>query len=294
MKRLARLLLICVVITTATTSCFKKASPEDEVRAFTSHFAQKLALGQIDSVKSTYPEVILAGSFKGLSPDTIIVIPTNTPGKYVVKFAPDVILSVLRSENGDMSIAESRGLFAFPANKVEFAKKTGLWNDSVNDAAMARRLNDQDFVNYVKKTKSVRPKDIITVGRYVSNGNTGYYPVTNNTDVTLRGADYKFIVSSSQVNYISDGYGIDDIVTRTVEEQGMDIAPHQTVQYPADRFYSFVAGPGAPLKKIKNIKFTISESKVQEMFAPYTGNEYSEYLTVKKAMAGAGTAAPRK
>ena len=247
-----------------------KANPENEVRAFGKNFVEKLSANQLDSLKAAYPDIVNADSIAPIQSDTIIVVET-APGQYDMTLAEGVTLKVNRAEDGNVSVTESKGLFVFPADKVDIAKKTGMWNDSLNDARLNERMKNEDFFKFVKDLLKNKTKNIITVGKYVDtsasmggNGRFGYNTLKNNTDVDIDASDYSIV-------YYEFDFDIEEYKTRP----GKPIPAHGSIKLESSGGTMF----GEYFEKIK---WKLSEEKKAEKFAAYTGNEYQEYLNSKK------------
>ena len=60
--------------------------------------------------------------------------------------------------------------------------------------------------------------------------------------------------------------------THSKTRQGIPIPPHGTVTFKTIEMADYS-------EKVKGIKFKLSAKQMQEKFAPYTGNEYQEYLS---------------
>ena len=255
----------------------RKAAQESEVRDYGKYFIEKLAANQIDSIKDTYPDIVKSVSLVPVKSDTVIVVESE-PGKFDVTLAEGITLKVNRSEEGQITVAESKGLFAFPEDKVKLAKKTGMWDDSLSDAQLAERMNDKDFFNWVKKNKTVNKNKLISftdfkespgqdpMGNYARDG---YHYLTNNTDVEINGNDYSMIYE--------DGEFWGDTGERSSKKTkaGKTIPPHGKVKVMATAGYH-------SWSYLKSIKWKLSQEQLQEKFAPYTGKEYQEYLDSKK------------
>ena len=128
----------------------KKLTPEDEVRNYGKNFVEKLSANQLDSLTASYPDLVNAESLVPVQSDTILVAET-APGQFNVTLAEGITLKVNRSDDGNITVTESKGLFTFPDDKIELAKKTGMWDDNLSDDQLNDRLKDDDFFDYLKK-----------------------------------------------------------------------------------------------------------------------------------------------
>ena len=257
-------------------SCGKKATPEDEVRNYGKYFVEKLSANQLDSLIDTYPDLSLADSIVPLQSDTIIIA-ESTPGNYEVTLMDGVALKVNRNDDGKITVTESRGLFAFPADKVEVAKKTGMANDSISDIALANRMKDNDFFEFINKQIEEKKNSLLSYNKkltitkspaYMLDTGSGYYTVTNNTDKDIKGSDYNMIFK-----YTYLGMGITSSSTRS--ETGKDIPAKGSVRIPKN--YT-----GHDFVEFKGIKINIPEEELLSNYIPFTGKEYQEYLDSKK------------
>ena len=257
----------------------KLLTPEEEVRKFGSYFVEKISAGQLDSIKDFYPEISIADSIVQLKSDTIKVLEI-APGQYDVTLAEGVNLKINRSEEGKITVSESKGLFAYPADKMGIAKKTGMWEDNLTDAQLNERLKDEDFFKFIKKSKTVNDKKIISVGQVQPNDKNiescgfcdGHLIITNQTDVFISGDDYELV---NKVGYQGQATDYDDGYSEFgSHEKGKDLEPYGKARYEAEW--------GFRVYNNYRIKWKLTKEQLQEKFAPFTGNEYREYLDLKK------------
>lgn len=255
----------------------QKTSPEDEVRNYGKYFTEKMAANQLDSLTNSYPDIAKADSIMPIRSDTIIVV-ESAPGQYDLTLAEGITLKVNRTYDGIISVTESKGLFAFPADKVEIAKKTGMWDDNLSDAQLNERMKDESFGDYLKKVKTIKTSNIISIGKlkepeeiYGIMDTT--QPLTNLTDIPIDAKDYSVVVEY-QWQYPATEWD-DGFTSGKFIDKGKNIPAKGTVNYPMEtgfRGYSQIVG----------IKWNLSPKELQEKFAPYTGKEYQEYLDSKK------------
>ena len=252
--------------------------PEEKVRIFGSYFVEKVLSGQLDSIKAFYPEISMADSIVPLKLDTIKVMEI-APGQYDVTLAEGVKLKINRSEEGNITVSESKGLFAYPADKIGIAKKTGMWEDNLTDAQLNERLRDEDFFKFIKKSKTVNDKKVISVGQVQPNDKNiescgfcdGHLIITNQTDVFISGDDYELV---NKVGYQGQATDYDDGYSEFGSyEKGKDLEPYGKARYEAEW--------GFRVYNNYRIKWKLTKEQLQEKFAPFTGNEYQEYLDSK-------------
>lgn len=282
MKRLTSILtafiFIEILILTACDGS-KRITPEEEVRNFGKFFVEKLNVRQLDSLKSSYPDIVKSDSNVPLQSDTIIVVETG-PGKFDVTLAEGIILKVNRSNEGDISVSETKGLFAFPADKVDIAKKTGLWDDEISDAQLNERMKDEAFFKYIQDQIKKKTSNIIQIGEFIYSPNVddmikdsaipapGSQTLTNLSDVPLDGSEYTIV----KEEYFC-AQGVDERSIKT--EKGKAIPKRGSIKIMSEKSNRYE-------NLVKKIKWNLTPEQLQEKFAPFTGNEYQEYLNSQK------------
>lgn len=276
MKRLATIVIIFLGIG-LVVSCGNKSTQEDDVRNYGNFFVEKLNADELDALEDSYPDIADADSIVPITSDTILVTEVVL-GQYELTLDEGVTLKVTRSEDGNITVTESRGLFAYPDDKLELAKKTGMWDSSLTDAELNQRMHDDEFFSFLEAQGSNATDNIITVGRWTitkewyGNDSPGVatQTVTNNTDQPISGADYEFVMISEDPYTAASGER-----PRTWTNNGKDIPPHGSI---SENFEIY--NQSAP--EIKSIKWNLTPQQLQEKFASYTGREYQEYLDSKK------------
>lgn len=253
-----------------------------EVTAFANDFVAKLTAGQLDSLKASYPVLAGATDLVPVKGDSVLVLAATTPGEYDVTLSDGITMKISHSPDGSITINETRGLYSFPNDKKEIAMKTGMWDNSLNDAQLAERMNDDAFFKYIKTNKKVNSRNIIKIGEFHDNfvpqseddfrGTAvydGYQKLTNTTGSEIKGSDY------SLVYHVASYWGGE------VEEEWTEVKPGKTIPAHGSVKVDAAAGyhGGSVVQKIK---WKLSDAQLQEKFAPYTGNEYQEYLNSKK------------
>ena len=276
MKKQSSVILLAVsliLMGLLPVSCNKgpTTTPEEEVRNYSKYFIEKLTANQLDSLKVSYTGIANADSIVAVKSDTILVEET-TPGKFNVTLADGINLKIERDNDGEIKVTESKGLFAFPADKVDIAKKTGMWDDNLSDAQLNERMKDEEFFKYIQDQIKKKTSNILTVGKETMSSDYKYNltPIINNTDQEIKATDYT-IISKDGYYLIS---GVDWISTSTIN--GKDIAPHD--KYVVKTVASWDEGSTHIIKV--NIK--IPKEELVRRFASFTGKEYKEYLNSKK------------
>ena len=258
------------------TSCNTggKPTPEEEVRNYGKYFIEKLNANQLDSLKVSYPDIANADSVVSVQSDSIIVVEA-APGQYEMTLAEGVVLKVNRADDGNITVAESKGLFTFPADKIDIAKKTGMWDDKLSDAQLNERMKDEGFFQYIQNQIKKKTSNILSVKGGAELGVFNQY-IVNNTDQPISGSDYVILKEETM------RYEKDDIQynwawdTRKYTVPGRNIPPHGQIKEEV-----WIA-PVGNSDLVTGVRMNLSLEQLQEKFAPFTGNEYQEYLNTKK------------
>lgn len=267
---------LCAVVMLAT-SC-GGTSEAEQVKDFALDFATKVSKNQVDSVRAFYADAAKIDSFAvAFAPDSVTVTETETPGTYKVSLgAAD--FTVKRSEEGKMSVTESHGLAAYPADALDFAKKTGQWKDGLSDAEQAVRMADKDFRPYVvasfpktfaqmlmvkgklRVVKGLNGPAVMAVGTMGAN-------VVSTCDKPIDGSDYEVVFKGQYIDFA--------ITPTTVREPGKNIAPKGSVLITTEFMERLDLQSAYVNVKISN------DALFNKYFTP-TGNEYDEYLKGKQ------------
>ena len=278
--------IICVLATImglGAVSCSNKSN-EDKIKEFAVGFADKASKNQIDSLKLIYPGIENADSvaLKYVA-EGIVVNLSDNGNEYEIILSPDVTIWVSEIEDQNYTVTESKGLFAYPEEKKDFATKTGLWEESLNDTELAKRMNDEEFLDYVTKNKLVKFDKIITVGNFNKTGDdSGYYILKNTSSVPINGSDYEIIIHSSKPYYDPEmPNAVAGWTNEQTKEPGLDLPANGEARFTSPTVSTWVMGYIGPEKEIKKIEWKLSNDELQKRFVSYTGNEYQEYLDSK-------------
>ena len=280
MKKILLILNLSLAFIVMLCSCGgKKATPEEEVRNYGKYFVEKLNANQLDSLMASYPDISKADSIVPLQSDSIIVAEA-APGQFDVTLAEGITLKVNRSEDGNITVAESKGLFAFPAEKVDIAKKTGMWDDILTDAQLNERMKDEEFFKWIKDYSYQKIDNLlsITPGKQIrsdvpnaeANKFTVNLKIKNNSNKEIKGSDYKI----KYIYYGPSGSMEPEIYTLTGYSSGIDLKGGDeksiTISKISEGFKNFMA------------QYNIKKEEYLSNYYNPSGNEYQEYLDSKK------------
>lgn len=249
---------------------------KDEVRDFAIHFAEKVKANQMDSVAILYPDAkgIEAMSI-GYIPDSI-AISEDGAGEYTVSYASGVKMKMKKNAGGTMTVNETYGMASFPTEELKFAQQTGMLDGDINDAELARRMADANFIPWLRdrfikyRAKNLKVKGGMKVIKdivYMMDTGIIGADVANTTDRKIDGEDYKVVFKYRYV-----GMGGENVFK--VEKPGKDIEPGQTVTITTE-----FTGHEFPEKAYVDTQLS-SDELFKKYFTP-KGTEYREYLASK-------------
>ena len=277
-KQIASLAILGLVTVACGGDRYKNAaSSQDELRNYARYFVDKLNAGEIDSVKNAYPEIITADSIVRITLDTIGVAETS-PGEFLITLTPEISLTMQRAADGTITVKESKGLFAYPSEKLYLAQQTGLWNEGISDVELDSRMKEKGFEEYLRKLTAPAPKasgNILSIGKNKDAGNDSYtlQSVINNSDMAVKGSDYTVTVKTNREGR-KPTYST---------KPGKDIPPHGSVQYRMvfglDETGDDIFETWDEISKINMKTSPVQPAPVTEKFK---GDEYQKYLESKK------------
>lgn len=272
------LLIALIAVAAVCSSCGGGMSEADQVKEFATGFATKVSQNQVDSIRALYADAAKIDSFAVVFvPDSVSVAETETPGTYKVSLGT-ADFTVKRAEDGTMSVTGSHGLAAYPADALDFAKKTGQWKDGLSDAEQAIRMADKDFRPYVVASfpkafaKMLMVKGKLRVVKWLNGPDMAVVTmganVVSTCDKPIDGSDYEVVFKGQWMN--------DFVITPTTErEPGKHIAPRGSVLITTE-----VLEYDVLQRAYVNIKIS-NDALFNKYFTP-TGNEYDEYLKSKQ------------
>ncbi len=261
---------VLVALTALATSC---SDVKQEVKQFAADFATKVSNNQKDSLLAVWPDVAKADSLAlTFSPDSIVVEETDREGQFKVSFGQRADIVVNKGEDGNISIIESRGLFAYPDRKLSFAKLTGWIEKGMNDLEIAERFQDTLFVASLGNSilKEIKNSLVIVDDHYdpmelSGLGHTTWHiTVHNKSPYDISKTDYHVLGVLENENGRKTSKSI----------PGIDISSNSTSDILYKVNISNIPAANAP-KIVLDIN---TEDVVTKYYIP-KGNEYKEYLS---------------
>lgn len=275
------LIALCLVTVSCKSEQQKKTENSKDnpeaVKMFSAKFARFAAENNTDSLTAMYPDMTPADSVRLIyQSDSISVTPETRDSTFLVKLAKGVTLNVRINPNGKINVTDSHGLFHFNNEKMNIAKKTGMYDPSLSDLALAKRFKDEDFFKYIAQKKKKSTK-ILSIGKYdYENGELT--PIINNTDQRINANDY-LVQMTDKDAILGDGEYMDDMIKgwkkKKYTKKGKTIPPHGKVYYQCNtgRISS---------TRVTGIILKIPQDELERRFFTFTGKEYQDYLNSMK------------
>lgn len=258
-------------------SPYMKSKPEIEVKNFAKKFAQLAEQNNRSELTALYPDIAEADSI-ALQYDPNEIIIENFDGvTYEIRLSSGALINVIAADENNYKVISSRGLFAYPEDKIGIALKTGMYEYRMTDKEFNHRMKNDRFFDYLKKRSRKNLENLISVNPelIVTNPNMGegYFSVRNNSNVTIPGSAYTVRLKSTRP-YINWDTGE---ITPNVEYEdlsGVTLSPKGKGKIEIN----FSVNTGGEDLEFENIQWNISPEELQGNLIKYTGNEYKEYI----------------
>ena len=279
----------CALSALTLASCGGSSSSEDakekavdSVKVFAVDVATKVSKGQKDSLVALYPDVAKADSIAlSFVADSINVVEVDSVN-YLAKFNDGKQFSITKDAQGKFAVTESKGLFAYPEKDLDFAKKTGMWADSLTDAQFAERMaTKEEFLKYLKNS-FVSPNPLVikrgSIKSHYSGDNANYenyaienYIVTNTSQMPISANEYNVVFTYTDPRTEGTEFGGYENQTK----KGQNIAPGASVTY------KMTTDPYGQIRRYKIVYTTNRTKSFEKHFQP-KGDEYQKFLASKK------------
>lgn len=144
---------IILAVVVALASC---DDPMKEARQFAEEFSTAVTAGDTTTLYRIYPDAAKADSLAlSYVADSLQLEPNATGDTLLIKFSPAVNVTAVKEAEGKFRVINSHGLFAYPAERLAYAKSTGQFADSLDDISNAERIADKGFDDFLaQKMKS--------------------------------------------------------------------------------------------------------------------------------------------
>lgn len=279
MRRLTFIMMAIIMLMMA--SCDKYG----DAKQLLADLATAVNNGDKATIQKIYPDAQLADSL-AIAFDAKKATFEDLDNGYKVTLSNGVELILTKNnDNGTISVKESHGMFVVPKATLEFARKTGLITNNMNDATIAKQLADTAFVDYVsaefmkdfkKNFRILRDElcEILINSQYVY---AHQVVVKNDCDSDVAGSDYQIVVASTNHR------------NRSVTIPGEDCFAGSEVELVAinnlEKVFpiEFESVPFYIEDNVKTyIKFTITELELLGKYFTPKGDEYENYLKTKQ------------
>lgn len=234
------LFLALAVMALGLTSC---SNEEKEVKKFVDEYAPQLASSGFDLEKDG--------------------------DAYVATFDHDRRIIIVKNDDGEWECDKAYGLQQFDPDLLAFAQRTGWVEKKMDDASIAKRLENTEFLDIMTKRfiKELQSKVGVTMG-----GGSLYSfhdisaTVNNRTDYDIPADAYKVVFRFTFWAFPEDNE------TKSID--GVDLPAHSSKSVKGRK-----RGTGEPTGQSVRVKF--DEEKLPELCLKIysgTGREYAEYV----------------
>ena len=256
-----------------------------EVKQFATDFAAAVQSGNKSEITKMYPGAAAADSLVFAFDVEKSQIETQENGNIKIVLGEGKDVTIVENENGEgFKVKESHGVFAYSADNLDFAKKTGQWKDGITDEELAKRMNDKDFekslIEKFEKDFSKRFSIVHKVpdSNFDASERQSIYIVKNNSSSQIDGSDYEI-----SIPFCKESYMFDPNPKRWNEtREGKTISPNGSVSYV--EYIVIERGDFSRSGPVFDGHAIVLKLKGKALFNKYfssTGNEYEEYLKAK-------------
>lgn len=249
-----------------------KSDEEQAVKEFSTNFAAKVQANQLDSLRAVYPLLENVDSvYMSFNADSLKIEQAGE-GLYKVRFNSASSMLVKYAEDGKISVKETTGVVAWPAESVAFAKGIGGVKGEMTDSAAMIVMDNLDgvrasladeYINSRKNAINVGSIKITKQPMYGMDEGRGYVTLTNTTDQPIKGSEYSIIERHYYCHM-----GVEESYNRS--EKGRDIPAKGSIKHN----FSY-SGHGF----LQNVKVSMKTPSAEEFMANYTpkGDEWANY-----------------
>lgn len=271
--------LLVAMLMLAFSSC---VSNESKVKKLVEDFATAVTKGDKAAIAQLYPEAAKADSLSlTYQADGISIEPKGDDSFLVTMPSGATLLVAKDASSESFTIKESHGVFVYPSERLIFAKKTGWYDDGLNDADNAARMADEGFIDYLSGQlatdveKKVYAKPISEI-QMINHGATYEIEVRNDNDFDLPGDAYEVTATLWGFDFDALEHVKTDIKKRF---SGNTVPSHGTCRYkiPGDVDFEYEYWT-------VDIKITMSRDLMLSKLLKPTGSEYAEYLAKRSAV----------
>lgn len=245
-----------------------------KVKQFATDFAAAVQSGNKSEIIKMYPGAVDADSLVFAFDAEKSQIETQKNGNIKIVLSEGKDVTLVENENGEgFKVKESHGVFAYPADHLDFAKKTGQWKEGLNDVLQNKRMAEKEFKKTLVSSFSkdfvkmlvIKEKTIVD-DTYLTPATEGcsVFSVYNNSKKSILGGDYELRIKTISFDFS----GIEE---KVLTEAGKDIKPNGSVVFRV-RFDGHLAIDSA------DIFIKLSDEDLFNKYYTPTGKEFEEYI----------------
>ena len=259
---------------------YSQSKGNKEIREFVMQFSKAVESGDSVTIRNLYPDAADADSL--YIPNSEFMITKNDKSNnFKVEWNNDVWVELTSQEKGKWIIGSSQGLFAWPENMMEFAKKTGQWKAGLTDKELSTRMNDKEFKNklidefcnnFKKKVIQKGSLEVLKESQFELDPWTLGITIANSNDVQISGNDYK-VTMRVWNQYIYNGNMDENEAWSSAFVQGKDITPmgETVLSRSFEGMFEWVKD------NTVKIQWNINNQQLFDKYFVAKGNEYENY-----------------
>ncbi len=258
MKKLSTLSII------AMTMLLLASCTESKMKQFAEEFATAVNNNDKEAIAKMYPDAKVAEKLAiDFNKDSLSV--EERADTFVVNLGGDKSLSIVKTEEGELKIADSHGLFSYPKERMDFALKTGWVKPEMSDLKVAEQFKDTMFIRYLaqKNAGQIKTKLVVKSVNDISQAEFEFRSGLM-TYATTIGNDSEYEIPGSFYEIITD-YGGEHRVTN-----GKDIKPGERKSFSMQFRVSEITPSST-------IRFKVSDADLLAKFFTPKGGEYEAY-----------------
>ena len=183
---------------------------ESKMKKFAEEFATAVNNKDQATISKLYPDSKVAEALKiDFVKDSLSV--EEVADTFIVSYGKGCSISIVKDKEGEPFVADSHGLFVYPAERMNFALKTGWVKPEMSDLKIAEQFTDTIFVNYLSRKNLEQIKSKLIVKSVKDRYSEEYFydshynmimpavyttaTIQNNSDYDISGSDYEVYVA---------------------------------------------------------------------------------------------------
>ncbi len=244
---------------------------ESKMKSFAEEFATAVNNKDKATISKFYPDSKVAESMKiDFVKDSLSV--KEVADTFIVSYGKGCCISIVKDKEGEPFIADSHGLFVYPAERMNFALKTGWVKPEMSDLKIAEQFTDTVFVNYLSRKNLEQIKSKLIVKSVKDRSGEYFYDshynmmtpavyttatIQNNSDYDISGSDYEVYVTYCEPH--------------NQKFPGKDIKRGETQTFTIKSCAQEMTGQAL-------LKFVASDAELLLKYFTPKGSEYEDYL----------------